>query len=158
VDVVCVSEVVGGEVRISDLEFRISNFISWGRRLWMVWALACVVTGCSRPKIVLVSEDVPPSFKLTGSNIVQHFKITNEKSGQLWLLYPKGNDVSLSDLGTIKYGSVPACCYQSIPNEKGTAPPPLKEGESYASGAVIFDDAPVVVKFSIKNGKAIVQP
>jgi hypothetical protein len=103
-----------------------------------------------------MKNDLPPEFILSGSEEVMLFKVTGSKSGEVWKLYPMEKGVSLDDLGKIVYGSVPKLYRQETP--KDGPPAQLTEEEIYSAGAIIFDHEPVVIRFTIKNGKALPEP
>ena len=115
-------------------------------------ALVLSFLGCSRPQMSLIKE-TPPSFQLSGTNRVSLFQVSSE-SGILWKIYPKKNDLSLGQLGIIKYGQVPSSCYQAVP-EDSALPPPLVEGETYYAVAIIFDSDAIRTHFTIKDGKIV---
>ena len=114
--------------------------------------VAVICSGCSRPGLSMDDKE-PATFHLTGSNQVESFQVGNS-AGRVWLLYPKKKRLSLNELATITYGEVPAACWQEIPTNAAT-PPPLLEGQEYYAFAVIFDDPPVRVRFTVKGGKII---
>jgi hypothetical protein len=118
----------------------------------IVWLVVLIFSGCSRPSLKVGAKE-PATFYLSGSNTVQFFQVAN-KAGRVWLLYPKNNGLSLNALSTIRYGEVPASCWQSIP-DNATAPQALLEGEEYYAVAVIFDDDAVRKRFMVKNGKIV---
>ena len=109
----------------------------------------CVMlgSGCSHPQIQ-VSDRTPVSFKLSGSETIQFFQIATADS-VIWRIGPT-EGLSLSKLGRIKYGELPQSCLQTLP--KLEPAPPLRDGIEYSATAVIFDEGPVVLKFSISNG------
>ena len=117
--------------------------------------LACVLAGCSRANMMLINEKANPSFKVSGTNTVMFFQVESERSGVIWRLYPNSDQASLNDIGVVNYGETPVSCHQDFPQG---APPLLNEGELYIASAAIFDDRPVSVEFTIRNGKAVVHP
>ena len=108
---------------------------------------AAFSVGCSHPTII-VDNKTPLTFHLKGSEDVQFFQIATADA-TIWRIGPK-QSTSLSDLGKIVYGEIPASCLQTIPRDEPA--PPLREGTPYTATAVIFDGAPVVVRFSISGG------
>lgn len=104
----------------------------------------------SSPRIS-VNEETPITFYTKGSNTISFFEVIG-KSGKIWTLYPKYNDLSLKELSQVKYGEVPSSCKQAFP-ENSLPPMPLVEGERYTAFIVIFSASPVRVSFTIKNGK-----
>jgi len=111
---------------------------------------AVVNVGCSRSTI-LVDNKTPVTFHLSGAEDVQFFQIATADA-VVWRIGPKQSQ-SLSTLGRIVYGEIPASCLQTIP--KNEQAPPLREGVTYTATAVIFDGAPVVVTFSITDGAVV---
>ena len=122
--------------------------------LLVVLFLALVVVcnnGCSHP-IMTVEKKTPLTFGLSGSEDVQFFQIATADA-VVWRIGPKQSQ-SLSKMGRIVYGDIPASCLQTIP--KNEPAPLLHDGTPYTATAVVFDSAPVVVKFSI-SGNTVVQ-
>jgi hypothetical protein len=104
-------------------------------------------SGCSHPRIQ-VSDRTPVSFKLSGSETIQFFQIATADS-VIWRVGPT-EDLSLNKLGRIEYGQIPRSCLQTVP--KVEPAPLLRDGIEYSATAVIFDEGPVVVRFTISNG------
>jgi hypothetical protein len=123
------------------------------RLLFLMTVIAVTTLACSRPSIS-VDDGSPPTFKLSGNYTAQYFEVSRKDGQTIWLVYVRGNEATLSDIASIKYGVVPsACCYQDIVTG---APPALEEGETYVAHADIFDASAVWIEFTIKNGKAVV--
>ena len=119
----------------------------------LLYLLAATVSfGCSHPTII-IDNKTPVIFRLKGSEHVQFFQIATDDA-VVWRIGPKQSH-SLSDLRKIVYGEVPASCVQTIPRNEPA--PPLREGITYTATAVIFDDPPVVVRFSIKDDAVLRQ-
>ena len=119
----------------------------------MLFALAVIPnSGCSHPTLT-VDKTSPVAFGLSGSEDVQFFQIATADA-VVWRIGPKQSQ-SLSAIGRVVYGEIPASCLQTIP--KTGSPPRLEEGTLYRATAVIFDSAPVVIRFSV-TGNSVVQP
>lgn len=108
---------------------------------------------CS-PARISVGEDAPPTFYLSGSNVVKDFELTSDTE-VIWRLYPKDRNLTLNQLSVVKYGEVPSTCKQGLPQNETTAPQ-LVEGKRYFAIATIFDSAAVRIHFMIENGKIVV--
>lgn len=102
----------------------------------------------SSPRIS-VSKEAPITFYTKGSNTILFFEVIGK-----WKLYPRYNGLTLKELSTVKYGEVPSSCRQVFP-ENSLSPSPLIEGERYEAFIVIFDDPPIRVSFTIKDGKPV---
>jgi hypothetical protein len=74
----------------------------------------------------------------------------------IWKIYPKENEMRLDELNTINYGEITSCCYQAIP--KAGPAPSLVANKTYSATAVVYDHAPITLRFSLKNGGAVVEP
>lgn len=118
-------------------------------------ALALVLTGCSKPELT-VGPQPPPTFRLSGGNRIIFFHVA-DKSGAVWKVLPNGGHVTLDEVGTVRYGEVPACCRQVLPADT-SHPPALVEGETYYAVASVFDSDAVRAKFTIRDGRVVELP
>jgi hypothetical protein len=120
--------------------------------LLLVTTIALSTVACSR-RSLSVDDGSPPTFKLSGDYLARWFQVSRKEGDRIWLLYPRGNDVTLTGMRSIQYGVVPTCCYQEEP----PGPPPvLEEGVTYVAAADVFDASSVWIEFTMKNGKAVV--
>lgn len=81
-----------------------------------------------------------------------------KKNVPVWVVWPKGNsEGTLSNLPPITYGKVPDGFTQEIP-AGGAAPPALVEGKVYEAGGPEVSMPNGVIRFTIRNGKAVEVP
>jgi hypothetical protein len=96
-----------------------------------------------------IEQKTPLTIALSSYETVQFVQVASG-DGAIWRISPK-EPQSLSEMHSVVYGEVPVSCWQTIP--KNEPPPPLKDGVTYSATAVIFDNAPVTARFTIKGGK-----
>ena len=120
------------------------------------------VAACERPMTIAVTKDTnPPSFKLSGSGGLVFLVVSEVLPNKtpslddplLWKIRPTEENL-ISELPEITYGVVPPGFEQTAPTSG--PPQPLLEGRLYELGGPAYDTDGGAIRFTIKNGKAIV--
>jgi hypothetical protein len=145
-------------------------------KILLTLLVSCSLMSCGSGVTVRMNESVPPSFTFSqnGSHVdyldffvvleiapenvrVKRYDQDRKKNVAIWKVWPKGNsEGTLSNLPPITYGRVPEGFTQEIPTEG--APPALMEGKVYQAGGPEVSMPDGVIRFIIRNGKAVELP
>jgi hypothetical protein len=121
------------------------------------------LVACERDMTIAVTRDSnPPTFRLSGSGRLFFFTVYEASRDRpssiddavLWKIQPTQKDL-ISKLPEITYGVVPPGFAQTEP--KTGTPPPLVEGKLYEAGGPALEANGGGIRFTIKDGKVIVQ-
>jgi hypothetical protein len=124
-----------------------------------------------------MNDQVPPTFSFTGSHFAEYkradfflvsevapedinvpaYSAPHSESKPVWWIWPNNSaDGEFERLPAITYGNLPNGWRQTVP-ESG-APSPLAEGHVYDAGGPQISVPWAVLRFIIRNGKAIRLP
>ncbi len=145
-------------------------------KLLLTLFVSCALLNCDSGVTVRMNNSVPPSFTFSQNDshvdYLDFFVVTEiapenvrvgrheqnqKKNVTIWVIWPKGNsEGTISNLPPITYGKVPEGFTQEIPAEG--APPPLTEGKVYEAGGPEVSMRNGVIRFTIRDGKAVEVP
>lgn len=124
--------------------------------------LACILVACEIDTKVTIDGNAPPTFRLSGTGGLIHFRIVEAPSENqsfldapmLWEIKPTDDlyGTALSSLPAITYGQVPPGFTQT--NPASGPPPPLIEGKLYNGWAPTYNANGGGVWFTISKGKS----
>jgi hypothetical protein len=131
--------------------------------------LLCAISGCSFVKSdktrIKVAGGDRPVFEVAGGGSIVNIVLRGpqQRPGNdaaaftVWEIRPgdaTSGRVSVSDLGSLKYGEIPQGFKQLIP-EDSLPPPPLVEGQRYLMQIYTNDAAWGELEFEIRRGVAV---
>ncbi len=132
--------------------------------LTIVVLLLIAFPTCERDTNLTLQGGNPPTFKMSGSGRLAMLRMHGPKQREVqsetalivWEIGPEQgrlNGKLVEDLGSIKYGEIPAGYVQRYP-EKGAAPP-LLEGASYDVFIDTINANGARTYFTIRDGKVV---
>ena len=143
----------------------------------IVTLLVASMLACGKPLSISMNEDVPPTFSFHADAFTHYKHLTffivtevapeNQKipayektlveNKTIWWIWPNDSEQGeFENLPAITYGKVPAGWIQKMPEQGG--PPPLVEGKVYQAGGPQIEVPDAVMRFTIRNGKAVRVP
>lgn len=138
---------------------------------------AAMVVACQQRLSIKMNEAIPPTFSFHAGPLTHYkhltfflvqevapenqkvpaYEKTSAENKTIWWIWPEDSEKGeFENLPAITYGKVPAGWTQKVP-EQGE-PPPLVEGKVYQAGGPHVEVPSAVMRFTIRNGKAVRLP